>query len=127
MSAPFNSDGVFIPVPVRLFGAQRYASALLALDTGATQTMISRDVVESLGYDVANAYNAVRLVTASGEEITPIIDIVRFEALEQERQNLPILCHNLPSGAPFDGLLGLDFFRGQRLTLDFREGLITLD
>ena len=127
MSTLFNPTGAFIPVPVRLFGMERYASVLLALDTGATQTMINRGVVESLGYDVGSADNAVRLVTASGEEITPIVDIVRFEALEQERQNLPVICHDLPSGAPFDGLLGLDFFRGQRLTLDFREGLITLD
>ena len=106
---------------------QGSASALLALDTGATQTMISREVVESLGYDVGSANNAVRLVTASGEEITPVIDIDRLEALEQARHYLPILGHDLPPGAPFYGLLGLDFFRNQKLTIDFREGLITLE
>jgi len=127
VSTSFNPTGAYIPVPVRLLGLVGNASVLLALDTGATQTMINRGVVESLGYDVGSSNNAVRLVTASGQEIVPIVDIVRFEALEQERQNLPVLCHDLPSGAPFDGLLGLDFFRGRRLTLDFREGLISLD
>jgi hypothetical protein len=32
----------------------------------------------------------------------------------------------LPPGAGVDGLLGLDFLRGQSLTIDFRSGEITL-
>ncbi len=39
---------------------------------------------------------------------------------------LPIVCHTLPSSAVIDGLLGLDFLRGQSLTIDFRNGLLTL-
>ena len=109
MSIFFHPAGPFVPIPVRLFGSGRYSSALLALDTGATQTLISREVVEALGYDVGTASRAVQLVTASGEETTPVINIDTFEALEQQRRDLPVICHNLPSGAPFDGLLGLDF------------------
>jgi hypothetical protein len=37
-----------------------------------------------------------------------------------------VLSHALPPVAGVDGLLGLDFFRGQILTLDFRGGHITL-
>ncbi len=37
-----------------------------------------------------------------------------------------VLCHTLPPSATVDGLLGLDFFRGHQLTVDFQTGQITL-
>ena len=33
----------------------------------------------------------------------------------------------MPGNTLFDGLLGLDFLRGQKLTIDFRAGLVTLE
>lgn len=50
----------------------------------------------------------------------------RFTALGQDRIDFPDLSQALPPGAEIDGVLGLDFLRGQVLTLDFRVGLITL-
>ncbi len=37
-----------------------------------------------------------------------------------------VSCHTLPPSAGVDGLLGLDFFRGERLTVDFRTGRLIL-
>lgn len=37
-----------------------------------------------------------------------------------------VAAHDLPLGVEADGLLGLDFFRGFVLTLDFVRGRITL-
>ena len=37
-----------------------------------------------------------------------------------------LICHTLPASVSVDGLLGLDFLRGQRLTIDFRAGRIAL-
>jgi hypothetical protein len=39
---------------------------------------------------------------------------------------LVLAVHSLPLRAGVDGLLGLNFLRGQRLSIDFREGAITL-
>ncbi|MCY4366088.1 MAG: retropepsin-like aspartic protease [Chloroflexi bacterium] len=127
MSTSFNPVASFIPVIVRLYGPLNDVRVRLALDTGATQTLVNKETAQFLGYDVDEPAETVGLITASGEETTSVIAIRRIEALEQSRRDLPVLCHNLPSGAPFDGLLGLDFFRGQCLTIDFREGLINLD
>ena len=80
-----------------------------------------------LDYDLASPVDLMEITTASGRQISPVISMSRIGALGLERADFPIICQNLPVGAPFDGLLGLDFFRGQRLTIDFREGLITLD
>jgi len=37
-----------------------------------------------------------------------------------------VLGHTLPPSAGVDGLLGLDFFRGQSLTGDFRVGRVSV-
>jgi hypothetical protein len=46
--------------------------------------------------------------------------------LGKDRLGLQIIAHTLPSTAVYDGLLGLDFIRGQTLKIDFRTGLIDL-
>jgi hypothetical protein len=40
--------------------------------------------------------------------------------------SVSFLGHTLPPSAGVDGLLGLDFFRGQVLTVDFHKGMIAL-
>ena len=127
MSIPFDATSSFIPVSVELFGPTADTRVTLALDTGATRTWISREIVAALGYDLADFVGESRFISASGGGTAPIINIERITALEQERQDFPVLAHNLPPSAPFNGLLGLDFLRGQRLTIDFRAGLVTLD
>jgi hypothetical protein len=78
------------------------------------------------GYDPSQAQTHVRATTASGVLLLPQLPVIRFKALGQERTNFLVLAHTLPRGALFDGLLGLDFFRGQMLTIDFRQGQILL-
>jgi hypothetical protein len=38
-----------------------------------------------------------------------------------------VLCHTLPPSATVDGVLGLDFFRGYKLAIDFNKGIIDID
>ena len=37
------------------------------------------------------------------------------------------VCRDLPAAIAIDGLLGLDFLRGTRLTIDFRNGTIDVE
>lgn len=127
MNFPFNPEGEVIPVEVYLSGPAGNTSANFSLDTGATRSLVGRDIVVTLGYDLAAATSFSNFITGSGIETAPRINIERLEALGQERRNFPVVCHNLPSGVPVDGVLGLDFLRGQKLTVDFRAGLVTLE
>ncbi len=52
--------------------------------------------------------------------------IDRIEALGEQQEQFPVVAHTIPASAGVDGLLGLDFLRDRRLTLDFRRGRITL-
>lgn len=80
-----------------------------------------------LGYDPAIVSERIQMITGSGVEFVPRVVVAQIEAFGQNRQDFPVLCHTLPPSATVDGVLGLDFFRGKRLVLDFRSGLVTAE
>ena len=127
MSLPFDRQAGLIVVPARLWGPEGDTIARLALDTGATGSLVNWDIAVLLGYDPAATRERIRVTTGSSVEFAPQIVVQRVEALGREQTDFPIVCHTLPPSAAVDGVLGLDFFRGTRLILDFRKGLVTLE
>ena len=126
MSFPFDPQQGLIIVPVELWGPSGSAILRLALDTGATGTMVNTGMLVALGYDPALIPDRVQITTGSGVEFVPRILLDRIMALGQESIEFPVLSHTLPPSAGIDGLLGLDFFRGLSLTIDFRTGQVAL-
>jgi hypothetical protein len=66
----------------------------------------------------------IQITTGSGVEFAPCIVIKQIEVMGRSIENFSMLCHTLPPSATVDGLLGLDFFRGKRLVLDFHMGFV---
>jgi predicted aspartyl protease len=125
MSIPFEPLTGLIIVRAELEGPSGSAVLRLALDTGATATLVNVGMLVSIGYDPAIVAERFQVTTGSGVEFVPRITLKKITALGQEKTDFPVLCHTLPPSAGVDGLLGLDFIRGQRLTVDFRSGQIT--
>lgn len=126
MSVPFDPQSGLVIVRVAVEGPSGNAVLRLALDTGATGTVINVGMLVALGYDPALTPERIQVTTGSGVEFVPRITLHTIVALGQERTHFPVLGHTLPSSAGIDGLLGLDFVRGQTLTVDFRTGTLTL-
>ncbi len=126
MSIPFNPIRGLVIIPAALEGPSGTALLNLALDTGATGTLISTAILAAVGYDPALAPTRVQVTTGSGVEFVPLLSVNNLTVLGQDRTAFPVLGHTLPPSASVDGVLGLDFLRGWLLTLDFRNGLITL-
>lgn len=126
MSTPFDPQQGLILIHARLWGPTGDTYARLALDTGATTTTIRTAVLVSIGYDPSASKERIQMTTGSGVEYVPRLAIDRIDALQRQRGNFPVVAHTLPPTASVDGLLGLDFLRGQRLSIDFRSGRITL-
>jgi predicted aspartyl protease len=99
----------------------------LALDTGATNTLVNTALLVAVGYDPALSSDRTQVTTGSGVEFVPRITLSRITALGLERQNLSVLAHTLPPSSGVDGLLGLDFFQDKVLKLDFRFGQSSLE
>jgi len=126
MSFPFDRSQGLIIVHAALWGHAGSAVLRLALDTGATATIVNAAMLVAVGYDPAPAPDRVQVTTGSGVEYAPRVKVDKFVALGQERVDFQVLGHTLPPSAGVDGLLGLDFLRGQMLTLDFRNGEMML-
>lgn len=99
----------------------------LALDTGATRTLLNPSLLVALGYDLAKAPERVEMTTGSGVEFVSMLDVERITALGVVRDTFPVLAHTLPPSASIDGLLGVDFFADRTLTIRFVEGELELE
>ncbi len=126
MSTSFDPARRLVFITAKLQGPSANYSVALALDTGATTTVISTTILESIGVDLAAPAEMVRVTMGNGVEYAPVFEIEAITALERERRNFPVVGRDLPPDTAIDGVLGLDFLRGQQLTIDFRARLITL-
>lgn len=128
MSVPFNSQQGLVIFPADIYGPNGAGVARLALDTGATETTISRRVLRAIGIDPAQAnLGSVPVITGSGRVSVPLVRLIRVEALGQQRIDFIVQAHTLPPGLPIDGVLGLDFIRLYRLVVDFKTGYLVLE
>jgi predicted aspartyl protease len=127
MSFQFDPAANSIILPVTLVGPLRSLDVSLVLDTGAVQTLIAESLLKAIGYDPAAAPKTKSIITASGVVSVPEITIGSIEALGKSRNDFAVIAHTLPPSAGVDGLLGVDFFRGERLTIDFANGYVDLN
>jgi predicted aspartyl protease len=127
VSVPFDTRSGLVIVRAEIWGPTGSVVLRLAVDTGATSTMVNTAMLVAVGYDPALDADRIQVTTGSAIEYVPRVTLTRIAALEQERAAFPVLAHFLPPSAGVDGLLGLDIFRGQRLCLDFRAGQLQLD
>ena len=123
----FDPKRRLIPVTARIEGPSGVAEVLLALDTGASRTMLSPTHLAAVGCDVPTDAESIVVTTGSRREIMPLRKLPKLSALGHSLAEFTVLAHQLPSGAAASGLLGLDFFAGCRLELDFRAGTIRLE
>jgi predicted aspartyl protease len=99
------------------------------LDTGATMTCVDRDLVERLGLPTRRGMVGV----GAGVEGTGRLELVRVDSIRVGAARgfgltacVVDLAHLEPLGASVHGLLGLNFLREFRMTLDFERDVLIL-
>ncbi|MFV1967158.1 MAG: hypothetical protein ACC628_17150, partial [Pirellulaceae bacterium] len=80
----------------------------------------------AVGYDPAATLERTEVTTGSGVEFAALVSVSKIVALGRQLTDFPVLAHTLPPSAGVDGVLGLDFLRGQLLRIDFLNGHLTL-
>jgi predicted aspartyl protease len=126
MSHAFDPNARLVVVQTVLTGPTGTHQFRFAVDTGSTRTAVAGHVLELLGYQEPPAAERRRARTGSGETRAGLVPVARIQALGRVRMNFSSLWLSMPPGVMLDGLLGLDFFRGLVLTLDFARGQILL-
>ncbi len=119
-----NKDDPIIILEVLVSGSNGSCRVEMALDTGATFTMIPWDVAERLGYDPAGSAERVVIMTASSVEKAPLIVMERVKIFDREVENIKAVVHDLPSKSRVDGLLGLSFLKHFDIDLHFKKGCL---
>jgi clan AA aspartic protease (TIGR02281 family) len=118
-----------LPLIVLYVGLEGKVKATLrmALDTGASYTMIPWDVAETLGYEPALSRRKVDIITASGTEKAPLVILESVTTLGEEARRVDCVVHDLPEASRVDGLLGLSFLRNFAVLIDFRRGILRIN
>jgi len=98
----------------------------LAVDTGASATMVSIEAAMAIGINPSRSIHSVEVSTASGMILAPIIKIPSFKCFGVEVKNLQVFCHTLPPQSPVEGLLGLNFLKDAKVIIDFSRNIIEI-
>lgn len=113
MKYSFSADAGLVVVQAEVWGPTGTGLLLLALDTGATSTLVSQSRLIKLGYEPTVQADRVQITTGSAVEFAPRISVDMIKALGRTSVSFPVIAHNLPPNTGIDGLLGLDFQRGE--------------
>ena len=101
----------------------------LALDTGATHTVIDLTLMMLNGYDLTKVVRTVEFETAKGSISAYIFRIPTLTALGRTIRNIEVSSYDFVGNNvifDIDGVLGLDFFKGTELIVNFRTHNISL-
>ncbi len=124
----FDPTAGLIIVKAELWGPGGNDIIRMAIDTGCETTTIRAATLSEVGYELTSSTDIVPVVTSSRDDDVAIaVALEHFFALGVVRDNYAILAAKLPHTLRFDGLLGLDFFAGRRLDVDFRNGRFSFD
>jgi predicted aspartyl protease len=123
----FDSNKGLILIKVKITGKVRTEDAVFALDTGATKTVVNTDLLHRIGYSESDYSDSLYITTGNGKEKTHLARIKAFEAFGRTKRNFQVLSHQLPVTTFVEGLLGLDFLRKARITIDFNSGSIRFE
>lgn len=87
----------------------------LAVDTGASHTVVDLTALLLVGFTMNDVSRTVQLETGKGLVDAYVFQVSRFSSLGKSVENMEICSYDFIGNAifsDFDGVLGLDFFRG---------------
>jgi predicted aspartyl protease len=120
ITIPVAMNGSSVVVPVTLNGV---LNAKLALDTGATITVVSRRIARSLAL---SPLGTSRVGTVGGIVNLPLARLGSLKVGEAEVQDLVVSIHDFSPDPRIEGLLGLDFLKNFHVSLDVKRNLLVL-
>jgi hypothetical protein len=126
MSFSFPPDAKKLIVTARIVGPRNSHDCRLTLDTGSGVSVVQAAILRRLGVDFSRPVGHTNLRGAAGVARAPLVRGPAVHALGRVRTEFLVAAHDFPLGVEADGLLGLDFFRGFVLRLDFARGRIRL-
>lgn len=119
---PIKVPEGIISVYTQITGPRATRTMKMALDTGASLTMIPPEKIIATGHEIPTSREKrITIFTASGIEYVPLVTISSFSCLGITVRNINVVCHNLPPESSVEGLLGLNFLIHLPAFIEFFE------
>ena len=120
---PFDPKDNLIIVPVEVHGKSHQITLNMAVDTGATWTILPIRTCSIIG---AVHQRPIAIVTGSRIENVKLMTIPLIKAFGIDITNFKVVAHDLPPSILVDGLLGMNFLKCTKLTIDFSKNIIKI-
>jgi len=125
-----EDDLIVMTAYLRLPGKKLYYPLSLVLDTGASHTVIDLNMLLVAGYDKGLRLNRdVKVQTANKIIDADKIIVEELKILERSIPNFEVTTYDFLAQEDlldYDGVLGLDFFQGTQLLIDFVKSQLTI-
>jgi len=123
----FDRGQDLVLIEAHLVGPRSDARLNLVLDTGASNTIVTPDVIDQIGYSVRDGHGISAISSPLGREFGYRIRVGSFEALGFPLLDFSVAVHDFTDLGGIDGLLGWDFLQRFNLDIRPREGRITVE
>ncbi|MFH0924430.1 MAG: retropepsin-like aspartic protease [bacterium] len=120
----FNPNHSIIICHGQIVSPKIELSLKMAIDTGAIFTIIPVESAVAVGQDPFISKRRIEITMGSSIEYVFIITLPVFKALGIEIKDMEVVCHNLPSPSPVEGLLGLNFLKRAKAIINFSNNTI---
>ena len=116
---------IFLDIGLWSIKESKYRNMAIMLDTGASVTTISEQILSSLGYN--NPGKAILVTTAGGtvNVHTKTVERVKIGVIEME--NVDVYSHIFPDECFSDGVLGMNILNQFNFKLDLDAQVIEFD
>jgi len=117
----FDRDRDLIIVHVGVWSPRSRKRLRLAIDTGSSDTVVTPDLVEELGYSARDGERVMTIRAAIGKERGFTLRVKGFSALGFVAPNYLLHVFELATGDDIDGLIGLSFLNELNYEVRSRE------
>jgi len=116
-----------VMVDIKLWNKKKsaYSKLSITVDTGASVTTISSDILIRAGYDVSQGQTR-KITTASGTELVKEITVDKIQLDNIVLDNVTIYAHTFPQESFSSGVLGLNILADFDVNFLFSKGIIEL-
>lgn len=123
----FDTSSPVIILTILLEGKSNTKQKIrVALDTGATYTMIPWKTAEVLGLEPELSKKKIEIITASGVEKAPLVTLNSILILGKRIEGVEVVVHDLPPKSYVDGLVGLKLLVDLKIKVDFSKGVLKI-
>jgi len=121
----YVSDLVMVDIDLWNKNTTDYSRMLITVDTGASITTVSKDLLHTLGYNVSTGKKS-RIITASSVEFVNDVTMEKVRLGGIVLENVKVYAHTFPESSFSMGVLGLNILKQFDVCFHFSKNELEL-